>query len=411
MAGFFYAPPPARIGGSQPYAPKLGIVQSGAAPEAPPIRGPLALATLALVVSAWAPQPVRAQSSAKIAPLISTVAPAVPYSRDLQNRIVRDVWNQSVLVVLGGTQVAPLIAETPVVDSPPLTNRANINLLIGSWTSSFLQSQGYAELVAPPVTASTNPSFTQEELVSIVQSWQPLPQPKQYRPFVASLPIVNDPPRSSLVNARTVLQSWVPPFIASQGYSEFAPLAPAAAAVDNPPLPSIVNFQLALASWLPPWMPPQGFSKIASILPLVDAPPQLSKVNQGLLLQSWVPPFIQAQGYAELVIERIDVAPLRTLINFSTIARQWEPRWTGPDQVKFAPNAPPPVIPDNPPRFSYANFNLVLNSWIPPTFKIQSSAQHINEYVAVALPSHRIVFVTREQPFVVVGSYSMKLNV
>lgn len=353
MAGYFYPPPPSRIGGNQPYAPKLGIAQSGPSPDAPPLRGPLALATLALVVGAWTPQPVRVQTSANIAPLIpvAVASTQVPYSRLVQDRTIIDAWNQSTLVVLGGNQVAPLLFVPPQIDNPPPSTNTNLNVLIRSWQPIPYLIQGAANIAPLTQAVVANPPYSRAGLSQALSSWTPLQWPAQYRPFIASLPIVNDPPRSSQVNAQTILNSWTPPWYPSQGASGVAPILPQLVVADSPPIPGAVNLQSVIRSWISPWMPAQGFTRIASVLP------------------------------------RVDNAPTRSLINYELIGRQWQPRWTGPDQVKFAPLAPPPPVISPPPLRTYENLNLIVNRWVPPYFHIQGYAHAAPILPAVVPPA------------------------
>lgn len=377
MAGYFYPPPPSRIGGNQPYAPKLGIAQSGPTPDAPPIRGPLALATLALVVSSWTPQPVRAQTSASIAPLIPAVVVStqVPFSQQAQLKTIYDAWTASSVVVLGGSQVAPLLATPPTIDNPPPSTNINFNVLVRSWQPLPYLIEG-AENIAPLVptqVAVANPVYDRQTIIrSIIDSWQPKQWPVQYRPFVASLPIVDSPPIVSRALYRSIIQSWAQQPYLIEGQENVAPLI-------STPVQSFVPYVSLQSFLVSQWQPiqwPQQIRPFTASLPIVNDPPRSSQVNAQTVLNSWIPPWMPPQGFTRIAptLPRNDSPPVRTLINYELIGRQWQPRWTGPDQVKFAPLAPPPPVISPPPRKTHQTLTLIVNRWVPPYFYVQASA-------------------------------------
>lgn len=66
-----------------------------------------------------------------------------------------------------------------------------------------------------------------------------------------------------------------------------------------------------------------------------------------------------------------DNPPVRTLVNFDTIARQWVPPYRPiPKGARIANLIQAPIVPDNPPKMTYAVRNLIIDQWRPPYIPI-----------------------------------------
>lgn len=248
MAGYFYPPPPSQIGGSQPFAPRLGIVQSGPTPQAPPLRGPIALATLAVIASAWTPSDVRAQTAPKIAPLISVLTGGPP-PIVRQPHIVAS-WSQDPVTVLYLTQIA---ANIVALDAPPVRTYVNSSIIRAAWDPPWLASQGYTR-IAPNLAAPAAPS---------------------------------QPPVLTHVNERIIGQAWVPPW-----YGPPRPLStsalPAAPVATPPPVLTRVNDRVVLQAWVPAWVaPPRLLSTSALPAPIASPPVRTHTVLHSIVAQ-WV---------------------------------------------------------------------------------------------------------------------------
>src|SRR5437868_1037945 len=95
MPGFFYPPPPAYVGGRQPHAPRLGLVQSGPTPDAPPVR---TFVTLGIILAACAPAAYALPASARIAPFVPAPAASAPLPvsqvnfRIIEGLLRADAW-------------------------------------------------------------------------------------------------------------------------------------------------------------------------------------------------------------------------------------------------------------------------------------------------------------------------------
>lgn len=124
----FYPPPPTYVGGSQPYAPRLGMPQSGPA-SSPPL--PISSANHATIVRAHGDLKWTLIYTASIAPILSPNPAAPdnppPSSYATLNAIVRQ-WQP------GPHRPPPLkgvgqfsVAVTP--DSPPRRDYVNMNLV------------------------------------------------------------------------------------------------------------------------------------------------------------------------------------------------------------------------------------------------------------------------------------------
>lgn len=411
MPGHFYPPPPTFIGGTQPYAPRLGISQSGPVPQAPPLRGPIALATFGLLLAAWQPPFVKAQGSAQIAPLlpVAAVASNAPPPNGIWLRTVIEQWQPK----WSSPQQVDVAPTLPRVDTAPAPSQA-LSRVFATWQvdpyiqiglTSVAPFATQATSDAPPVTSGVN-------LQTILQAWVPPPPSAQGWSRIAPiLPRVDAPPTRTFVNQSTLLASWVPPWIGAQGYSDIAPLIPVAAAPDQPPIPGTVTLSLVLRTWQPPFFAAQGYGEIAPLipaqaaadqppvpgsvtfsvvlrswqlapvaaqgagdiapcLPVVNAPPTPSGVTPALILQQWQAPvwmqprlqFVQQQAQA-------DAPPIRSGVAFRIALEQWQSNWTTQKRSSVAAIlAPPPAAPDAPPRANYAKLFSLISRWEPPVW-------------------------------------------
>lgn len=136
MAGHFYAPPPTFIGGRQPYAPKLGQVQSGPVPSAPP---PINRASLRIVDAWHRDDPCTIIYVCSIAPQLA--APAVPDNppgRSFANqRVILGQWDPQHRPLPTATKVAPFIPAAAVPDNPPRFSYSIRNTILASWTPPY----------------------------------------------------------------------------------------------------------------------------------------------------------------------------------------------------------------------------------------------------------------------------------
>lgn len=254
MAGYFYAPPPARVGGSQPYAARLGIVQSGPTSDNPPRRS---FATLGVILAACAPASYALPKAATIAPLIPAAAGTanVPYTRASQ-AIIQSLWQQDPCTVIHMCSIAAFQAAPAAPDNAPTFSRTNLALVARQWDIYPL----------------------------------PLPKGARLAPLIAPAVVPSNPPPSSWVNARSILQSWAPRWPEVQGYTEIAPVVPAPAVPDQPPVLSYAQRNLLIDQWRPaPWRPLPSLRLLPQGAPPDTTPDQFSFTDQaGVALSSTI---------------------------------------------------------------------------------------------------------------------------
>jgi hypothetical protein len=269
MAGYFYAPPPSRIGGSQPYAPRLGLVQSGPN-QAPPLRGPLAVATLAVLIAAWKPPFVQAQGSADFAPTLPVTASNPPPS--LQQPHIIGSWYQDAVTVLHLSQLAATFISA---DPPPASSKVNSNTIRAAWTPPWVPVQGYgdsAPFLPAPAAPTPPPVVTRVNDRTIAQSWVPLwygpPAPLSTSALPAA-PIPNAPPVLTRVNERTVVRAWTPPWIAPPKPVSTSAF-PAPAAPSAPPVRTYTVLNSIVAQWVS--IQPTQRQATVTLMPIVVPP-------------------------------------------------------------------------------------------------------------------------------------------
>jgi hypothetical protein len=302
MAGFFYTPPPTNIGGSQPFAPRLGQPQSGPIPQSPPQRGAIALATVGVLLASWATQPQPQQKYARIAPLIPAAAIAkTPVNNSVNLRIIADQWTQAQVVVLPASEIAPLLTAPVTPDVAPLLTGTNLSLVLQQWLPGPNPQQRLPVLTQSGPTLSTQTPYSTVNLNITVASWAPKYVAAQKSAQIApTLPVVSQPQPLTLTNLQTVIASWVPPFVATQGYVEIAPILPAVIAAQSVPYVDR-NTAIVLSQWRPQWYAGKGYGTIASQsppAPVVSSPPPYSRVNFRVATLQWQPlPYTPVQGW------------------------------------------------------------------------------------------------------------------
>lgn len=331
--GYFYPPPPTFIGGRQPYAPPLGQIQSGPLPQAPPLRGAFALATLGVILSTWQTPFFEAQGAGDIAPLLppTPVVSQPPARSNATQAIIQSCWVADSTTLIPLCSIAPFVAAA-IAGQPPQPLPINLQTILQAWQPAFFEAQGAGD-IAP------------------------------------TLPIVNTAPVRSFVNLSTVLQAWIPPFLESQGASDIAPLLPAPIAPSQPPVQSYATLYGILNAWIPPTLPSQGFTWIAPSLPappVISQPPVLTRVTQRLILDAWLPAFLEPQGYGDIapLVPGQVVAVQPSVGNgalLRSILAQWTPSpYSIPLAGNLAPFIPPPIPPSQPQPRSYATMLLTV---------------------------------------------------
>lgn len=186
--GHFYPPPPTFIGGRQPYAPPLGLVQSGPVPQAPPQRGAIAVATLGILISSWQPPYARAQGSATIAPLIPVQTASTPPVQNKTLFAILGTWNLDPYIVISLPSAAGNVGITP--DQPPSVSQVNLNKIRASWDFPFVEpprASRLAPLILPPAAPTPPPVRTYALLFSIRMMWEPPFFPPPHSATVAPL--------------------------------------------------------------------------------------------------------------------------------------------------------------------------------------------------------------------------------
>ncbi len=176
MAGYFYPLPPTNVGGRQPYAPRMGIAQSGETPQSPPVRS---LAVLSLILGTLAPQAYALPSAAKIAPFIpAAVADNPPVSRK-NFEIIRAQLAYEPTTIIFVSAIAPTLQTPAIPDNPPVRTYVNFNGLITSWRTVH----------------------------------RSLPSTIKLAPLLPAPAVPDNPPVSSYANRNLILAQWIPPYI------------------------------------------------------------------------------------------------------------------------------------------------------------------------------------------------------
>lgn len=213
MAGHFYKLPPTFIGGRQPYAPQLGVAQSGPVPDDPP---PLSRVMLGVALAAWIPAAYALPSAAKIAPLIPAEAVA---SQPPPNRahlsIIHSHWTRDPITVISLTSVASVLATPPQIDAPPVKTSTNLNAIVNQWYTPFRplpSGSQFAPLIQAPVIPDNPPVNDHVRLNLVVTQWRPpaydLPKPGRMAPFLSPTITPDAPPVSDRVNLNLIVAQW-----------------------------------------------------------------------------------------------------------------------------------------------------------------------------------------------------------
>lgn len=250
------------VGGRQPYAPALGMPQSGPVPESPPLRGAMAAATFAVIIAAWQPTADARQPRPQLVP-------------------------------------ATLVA----VQQPP-PSRVNTSIIVDSWRAPFFYPQGFGEQAAIDPIVNAPPAATGVNLSTILRTWQVDPPPSQgYGEMAGMIPPAvgpSAPPVVTGVNFSTILRTWLIDQPATQGYTLIAGALPPAVVSSTPPIPGRVTFGVVLSAWQPAPYAVQGLEYIAPLLeiPGGNAPP--SRQSLQIALGTWQIDQPRTQGGARI---------------------------------------------------------------------------------------------------------------
>lgn len=188
--GHFYNLPPAFIGGAQPYAPRLGIPQSGPAPTPPP---PNQAAIYQLILSIWWP-PTRSTKShggPDIVPPVSSVPPAITIPSAIFAWWAHDPMT---IITLPSAAGAP---GPPPPDQPPPVSQANMAVILKNWDlgPQILPPRPTMAALIPLVVPDAPPVNDRRVLFQILRMWDPpffqMPPAATIAPFV---PIPPPPP-------------------------------------------------------------------------------------------------------------------------------------------------------------------------------------------------------------------------
>lgn len=181
MSGYFYPLPPTQIGGRQPYAPRLGRIESGPTPESAPVRS---FAALGILLASWAPAVLALPQAARIAPLIPASSPPdnPPPVRRLTS-IIDAQWDQLPITVIYVSSIAPTLTTPVAPDNAPVRSDAQLNCLLGTWQTI------------------------------IDDRFRFLPDQTRIAPLLPAAVLPDDPPVSTYTNFSVLLQQWIPPYI------------------------------------------------------------------------------------------------------------------------------------------------------------------------------------------------------
>jgi hypothetical protein len=377
--GYYYPPPPVSIGGAQPYAPRLGIAQSGPVPQAPPQRGSIALATLGVILASWQPPFFVAQGAGDIAPTIP--APAVANPPLMQNRAIQTIlqssWQADPTTVVSLCSVAAF-ATPPVISQPPAVTGVNLQTILQTWQQPAFLVQGAGDIAPtlpapvvsqPPVQSGTN-------LRVIRCSWEP--------PFFSRKALATSRRRCRLFRSRSQFQQrccirYGPPGIRLGSLpicrepGDIAPTLPASSQPSQPPVLTSVNLQTILQAWQPPFVMPPGANDIAPMLPAPigpSQPPVPTSVNFETVLQSWLPGFVLPQRSQSIATQPIvNAPPAVTGAQYASLIALNQPApYALPEAGTVASWLPPAGAPSQPQPVSYATLNLIVRAWDPPVW-------------------------------------------
>lgn len=281
MAGY-YPPPPSFIGGSQPYAPRLGIPVGNVVNQPPPSTQ----ATLAgEVAQSWVPVWSWQDTRRRLVQNPPVVDQPPRVSRTFYG--IRSAWETvPTLPVLPPKFVQGGVA---VFVQPPYAPTALFAGIRSAWDIYTPLPQQTQPQVQPGVAVVVQPPYNAQSLLAAIRStWIPTdPQPQAYGKQIVSNQ-VDKPPVRSLVD--TIRRQWEPGPPASQrgALNQVWPVA------DNPPPSTILQtYNLLVRCWEPPFVWPFSYAKAVQpvVVPPGDQPPVTGPLAQLATVQQWwIPP-------------------------------------------------------------------------------------------------------------------------
>jgi hypothetical protein len=280
-----YPPPPVFVGGSQPYAPRLGIPRSNVVNQPPLSRQ--AKQTLAAITSgAW--EPAWSWNYHRPTKLVQT-PPAVNQPPRISRTFdgIRGAW-ETVPAPLQRPAQLPQGGVAAAIQPPygPAALRAAIRQ---SWDVYSPQPPVLALLVQPGVVVQVQPPYISVALQALVRSTWDIPAPQiQPLPMQIVSNQVDQPPVRSVVDV--VLRQWEPgPWPAQR-----PPLNVVWPTADNPPPSTLLQtYNLLVRCWEPPFVWPFSYPKAVQpvVIPPGDQPTPSGPLAQLLsVLEWWIPP-------------------------------------------------------------------------------------------------------------------------
>lgn len=310
-------------------APHAPIPAQGGAP---PIRGPLAIAAVALIVGAWPatadPRPAQLQPRSNFAPLTLAYGDRPPVAGALS------------------PQEVALIATWPA-DKEPRLPRLTPASTIAPLTLAYGN--------APPITGPLSPAE-----LAILQSWPLTAEPRLPRLLPASLvaPLTltygNQPQIIGPLTAAEIAQlvaAWQPAFV--------LPLALEPTAAWNVPVVGFIPFTAPplaiLGAWQPAWLAPPRPAGVAPLTLTYGSAPAivgpLTPFELAELLAAWQPPFVPPSQLQPTAGWNIPLSAYIPGPEFpASILTAWQPPWLAPPRpVGIAPltlayGAQPPIV-------------------------------------------------------------------
>lgn len=327
-ANNFYPPPPVFIGGRQPYQPKLGVPQSGPAPQAPPIRAAAVL--LSILAQSWQPAAYALPPRVQIAPLVA--APSAPPARSNSalSLIIRS-WDAQTNSVAGPVEIAASLAAAAPSAPPAKQAKVYQSIIASSWdvdvqTVIALSSAALASIDEPP--RSSKALF-----YSLIDAWRPAPYslPPQARVATQNQAGPGAPPPSTDVALSVLIRSWDPVHSALPVRTQIAALAAGSTVDSTAPVPSGFASSLIARHW--------------------------DQVSYRIPPRTQIAPRIPAAAVP-------DAPPASSGVTLSVIYRSWEPGpYSLPDRARVASNAQPSPVADVPPVSTDATLSLIVSSW------------------------------------------------
>lgn len=171
MSGYFYGPPPTFIGGRQPYAPKLGLAQSG--PDAVASQVPINRASLAIVDAAWRAENLPHIRGEYFAPTLPIISQPPPISRAALWNIDAK-WREDIITVISLSSLAPQ-GEAETADAPPVRDGQNLNLVLRAWEPRARHPQASPKGIISGPLADAAPLIYRANFSAIIEQWKPKP--------------------------------------------------------------------------------------------------------------------------------------------------------------------------------------------------------------------------------------------